>query len=76
MLKLIWENSYGLLVDDGSLAAGALIILAVTWALNGLVGGERVHELSGYLYVALVSLLILINLYAAGRNAARKRQTG
>jgi hypothetical protein len=73
ILKTIWDNAYGLLVDDGRMAAGALIILAFTALLTNTIADERVRNLSGFVFLGLVCALILTNLYAAGRNAARKR---
>jgi hypothetical protein len=73
ILKLIWDNTYGLLVDDGRMAAGALIILAFTGVLTNIVHDEEIKNLSGFVFLALVCVLIVTNLYAAGRNAARKR---
>ena len=32
-LRAIWDNTYGLLVDDGQLAIGAIAALAITWLI-------------------------------------------
>ncbi len=74
ILNLIWDNTYGLLVDDGSMAAGALIIIAVTAVLSQMAPDEAARNMSGFLMLALVCALVLTNLFAAGRNAARQRQ--
>ncbi len=74
ILNLIWDNTYGLLVDDGSMAAGALIIIAVTAVLSQMAPDEAARNMSGFLMLSLVCALVLTNLFAAGRNAARQRQ--
>ncbi|OLC09882.1 MAG: hypothetical protein AUH39_03455 [Chloroflexi bacterium 13_1_40CM_67_9] len=38
MFRTISSTLYGLLVDDGQLAIGALVALAITWAI-GYAGG-------------------------------------
>ncbi len=71
VLRAIWENTYGLLVDDGSLALGALAAVAVIWAF-AVVATDAAERVGGVLLLALVSVLVLVNLYAAGRNARRR----
>lgn len=73
-LRAVWENTYGLLVDDGQLALGAVVALAVTWAVAEY-GGETLREASGWILLALVALLILANTYRAAHNARRKVRT-
>lgn len=68
VLRAIWENTYGLLVDDGQLALGALVALALTWVVANF-GGETVHEDAGWLLVVLVVALLVANTYRAGRRA-------
>ena len=73
LLKAIWENLYGLLVDDGRLAAGALIVLLFSAAVGQLAPNDAVRGASGFLFLILICALLLQNLYAAGRNAGRQR---
>jgi hypothetical protein len=73
LLKLIWDNTYGLLVDDGRMAVGALLILAFAGILAELAPDESARNASGFVLLGLVCVLILTNLYAAGQNAARQR---
>ena len=71
VLRGIWDNTYGLLVDDGQLAIGAIVSLAITWFVAQS-GTDQVRENAGWLLLALVVALILANLYRAGRNARRR----
>ena len=70
LLRAIWENAYGLLVDDGSLAIGALAAVAITW-LFASIAAESAERLGGALLLVLVSALVLANLYLAGRRIRR-----
>ncbi len=67
----MWDNTYGLLVDDGQLALGAVAALVVTWLVAAF-GPPAVRESAGWLLLVLVLVLILANLYAAGRSARRR----
>jgi hypothetical protein len=71
VLRGIWDNTYGLLVDDGQLAVGAIAALAITWLVASS-GTAGVRENAGWLLLALVVVLVLANLYRAGRNARRR----
>ena len=74
VLRAIWDNTYGLLVDDGQLAIGAIAALAITWVVAQ-TGGDAVRENVGWLLLAMVLVLAVANIYRAGRNARRKRRT-
>jgi hypothetical protein len=56
---------YGLLVDDGQLAIGALAALGVTWLLAA-AGGDRTQQIVGWALLAMVLALVVANLYRAG----------
>ena len=70
-VRAAWENVYGLLVDDGSLAIGALAAVVVTWVF-AVVATAAAERLGGALLLALVAALVLANLYTAGRSARRR----
>ena len=70
-LRGIWDNTYGLLVDDGQLAVGAILALAITW-LVAASGMDTLRENAGWLLLVLVVVLVVANLYRAGRNARRR----
>jgi hypothetical protein len=70
LLRAIWDNTYGLLVDDGRLAVGALAAIAVSWIIA--VASPSAQEIVGWVLLALVVALVLANIYAAGLNARRR----
>ena len=72
VFKGIWDNTYGLLVDDGQLAVGAIAALAITW-LVAQMSDEAIRENAGWLLLVLVVALVIANLYRAGHNARRQR---
>jgi len=67
----VWDNTYGLLVDDGQLAIGAIVALAITWVVAQY-ASESVREDAGWLLLFMVLVLVVANTYRAGRNARRK----
>jgi phosphate/sulfate permease len=69
VLRGIWDNTYGLLVDDGQLAVGAIAALVVTWLAAQ---SAALQENAGWLLLVLVLALVIVNLYRAGRNARRQ----
>jgi hypothetical protein len=72
VLRGIWDNTYGLLVDDGQLAIGTIAALVVTWLAAQ---SASLQENAGWLLLVLVLALVMANLYRAGRNA-RSRVSG
>jgi len=68
VLRAIWNNTYGLLVDDGQLAVGAIAALVLTWLAAQ---SAALQDNAGWLLLALVLALVIANLYRAGRNARR-----
>jgi hypothetical protein len=70
VFRAIWSTLYGLLVDDGQLAVGALVALAIAWALAaGL--GDAFQDRVGWLLLAMVLVLVIGNLYRTGLDARR-----
>ncbi len=69
VLRGIWDNTYGLLVDDGQLAVGAIAALVVTWLVAQ---SGALQDNAGWLLLVLVLALVVANLYRAGRNARRQ----
>ena len=65
MFKSIWSTLVGLLIEDGQLAIGALVALAITWAIAYFFG-DRGRDASGWVLLALVLALVVVNLYRAG----------
>jgi hypothetical protein len=68
VLRGIWDNTYGLLVDDGQLAVSAIAALVVTWLAAQ---SAALQENAGWLLLVLVLALVIANLYRAGRSARR-----
>jgi hypothetical protein len=71
LFKAIWNNTYGLLVDDGQLALGALAGLTATGVLSALAPPATVHTYAGPVLLVWTCLLVVSNPYAAGRHARR-----
>ena len=65
MFSSIWSTLVGLLIEDGQLAIGALVALAVTWLLAA-AGGDQTQQVVGWALLAMVLVLVVANLYRAG----------
>ena len=70
-MKGVVEAIWGLLVEDGSLAVGIVVALAVTW-IAAVALGDRGSDVVGWLLLAMLTVLVVFNLRAAGRKAKRK----
>ncbi len=66
----VWEAIWGLLVEDGSLAVGIVIALAITWVAAAVLP-EANRDKVGWLLLVMLTLLVLFNLMAAARKARR-----
>ena len=66
-----WEAIWGLLVEDGSLAIGIVVALAITWVAAAVLG-EGAHNVVGWLLLVMLTALVVFNLQAAGRRARRR----
>jgi hypothetical protein len=71
MFRTIWATLSALLVDDGQLAIGALVALAITWAL-AYSGGATAQQAVGWVLLFMVLVLVVANLYRAGLNVRRR----
>jgi hypothetical protein len=67
LYKAIWDNTYGLLVDDGQLALEALAGLTATGVFSTLAPPATVQAYAGPMLLIWTCLLIVSHLYAAGR---------
>jgi multisubunit Na+/H+ antiporter MnhE subunit len=65
MFRSIWSTLVGLLIDDGQLAIGALVALAIAW-LIAYTGGDQGRDISGWVLLVIVLALVVFNLYRAG----------
>jgi hypothetical protein len=64
----IWDALWGLLVEDGSLAIGIVAALAVTW-LAAIAVADAQRDQVGWLLLAMLLVLVVLNLRSAGRRA-------
>ena len=71
LLGAVWEQVYGLLVEDGQIAIGTIGAFAVAAAWSAF-GGPGLRDLAGWLLFVLLMALLLVNVYQAGRNAQRR----
>jgi|GEM_PF-3038905 len=62
----LWSNTFGLVVEDGALAIGIVVALAVSGAIAGLAGQP---ELAGWALLAGLLGLLVANVYRAGLRA-------
>jgi hypothetical protein len=75
-LSAVWEQIYGLLVDDGQIAIGTLAAYVACGAISafaGNLGSESLRDGAGPLLFVLLMTLLLVNLYTTGRKAYAKR---
>jgi len=74
VLRAIWDNVYGLLVEDGSIALGTLVALVAVGLWVALAGtNAELRDLGWPLLFVLLMALLLQSLHRAGQNAARQR---
>jgi hypothetical protein len=64
----VWAAVWGLLVEDGSLAIGIVAALALTWIAAVVLAGAARDQV-GWLLLAMLVVLVVVNLRAAGRRA-------
>lgn len=64
----LWSNTFGLLVEDGSLAIGIVVTLALTAVIASV--AER-PDLAGWMLLLGLIMLLVVNVYRAGLRARR-----
>ena len=67
-LKGVWAAVWGLLVEDGSLAIAIVLALGATWLAAALLP-ESVRDQVGWLLLAMLIVLVVLNLRATGHRA-------
>ena len=67
----IAQTIWGLLVEDGSLAVGIIVALGVTW-LAATALPEPALDQVGWLLLAMLVVLVILNLRATGLRASRQ----
>lgn len=71
----IWEALWGLLVEDGSLAIGIVAALAATW-IAAIALGDAQRDRVGWLLLAMLLVLVVLNLRSAGCRARDAMRSG
>jgi hypothetical protein len=69
-LRAVWETLVGLVIEDSQLAIGIVLALAITWVLSTL--GASVEPLIGWVLLALLIAVLLVNLIVTARRAKRR----
>lgn len=69
-LRFVWDNVIGLVVEDGQLAVGIVVALGLTWVLVTV--SELVLDVAGWLLLAILIALLLVNLVLTARRARRR----
>ncbi|HEY8808125.1 MAG TPA: hypothetical protein VIN70_11145 [Candidatus Limnocylindria bacterium] len=69
-MKAALGTVWGLLVEDGSLAVGIVVALALTW-IAATVLADPQRDQVGWLLLAMLVALVVVNLRAAGDRARR-----
>lgn len=68
LLGGLWANTFGLLVEDGSLAIGIVIALAVAGGIASLAAQP---EIAGWSLLGGLVVLLVANVYRAGLRVRR-----
>lgn len=69
-LRFVWDNVIGLFFEDGQLAIGIVVALALTWIIGAV--SESLLDEAGWLLLALLVALLLVNLVLTARRAKRR----
>ena len=65
---------WGLLVEDGSLAVGIVVALAVTWIAAAFLP-EQADDQVGWFLLAMLVVLVLFDLRSTGQRARRDAES-
>lgn len=66
----VWETLIGLVIEDGQLAVGIVGALAVVWIAATV--SAAILELSGWLLLALLVVVLAANLALTARRVKRR----
>ena len=69
-MRAVWDTLVGLVIEDSQLAIGIVLALAITWGLSTL--GASVEPLIGWVLLALLIAVLLVNLIVTARRAKRR----
>lgn len=69
LLRVVVEQSIGLIVDDGFIAVGAIVALVLTGLLAAAPSDVVPHDALGVVLFAIVTVVLLASLARAGRAA-------
>jgi type IV secretory pathway VirB2 component (pilin) len=70
-LTAVAATIWGLLVEDGSLAVGIIVALGLTWLAATVLPDPQLDQI-GWLLLAMLIILVILNLRAAALGARRK----
>jgi hypothetical protein len=73
LLAGVRGNTFGLFVEDGSLAIGIVVALAVAWAIATLAAQPQI---AGWWLLGSLVALLVANVYRAGLRARRAIAAG
>lgn len=66
-LRSVWDTLVGLVIEDSQLAVGILAAVATAWGLSAL--GDSIEDVIGWILLALLIAVLLINLVVTARRA-------
>jgi hypothetical protein len=69
-LRPAWDAVVGLVVEDSQLAVGIVAAVAFAWGLSTV--GDSVEDVIGWVLLALLIAVLLINLVVTARRAKRR----
>lgn len=73
-MRAVWAAISGLLVEDASLALGIVAALAIS-GLVATVLGDAARGFVGWLLLAMLTVLIVLDLHGTGRQVRKRMST-